>query len=140
MATGHERFSKIISEKKWELITGVKDKLTHLLRLYYYVGGMPRAVSVYSSTKDLAAVRQIQLSLISSYDNDFSKHAPLSLVPRIRLVWNSVVSQLAKENKKFIYGLVREGAGHANMSWLWSGCPMPDCCIRSVAQRRASCL
>jgi len=109
-ATGHERFSKIISEKKWELITGVKDKLTHLLRLYYYVGGMPRVVSVYSSTKDLAAVRQIQLSLISSYDNDFSKHAPLSLVPRIRLVWNSVVSQLAKENKKFIYGLVREGA------------------------------
>lgn len=109
-ATGNDRLSKVISEKKWKLINGVKDKLTRLLRLYYYVGGMPQAVSIYSSAKDLAAVRQVQLSLISSYDNDFSKHAPLSLVPRIRLVWNSVVSQLAKENKKFIYGLVREGA------------------------------
>lgn len=109
-ATGNKRIAKVIAEHKWDIMAGVKDKLTHLLRTYYYVGGMPKAVSTFVNTGDYTAVRRVQMSLIDSYDNDFSKHAPNTLVPRIRLVWNSVVAQLTKENKKFVYGLVREGA------------------------------
>lgn len=109
-ATGNKRLAKVIADQKWDIVAGAKDKLTHLLRTYYYVGGMPKAVSTFINTGDYSAVRREQRSLIDSYDNDFSKHAPSSLVPRIRLVWNSVVAQLTKENKKFVYGLVREGA------------------------------
>lgn len=109
-ATGNKRLAKVIADKKWDIVAGAKDKLTHLLRTYYYVGGMPKAVSTFVNEGDYSAVRRVQTSLIDSYDNDFSKHAPNSLVPRIRLVWNSVVAQLTKENKKFVYGLVRVGA------------------------------
>lgn len=81
-----------------------------MLRRYYYVGGMPEAVSVYFETDDLQEVRTIQQQLLLYYANDFSKHAPKETVPRIQMVWNSIPMQLAKENRKFIYGMVREGA------------------------------
>lgn len=110
LATGNHRLVKIISEKKWDSVKNVKEKISRLLRTYYYVGGMPKCVETFVSTHNYSAVRAVQRALLDSYDNDFSKHAPLHLVPRIRLVWNSVVSQLSKENKKFVYGLVREGA------------------------------
>lgn len=86
------------------------DKLTELLKGYYIVGGMPAAVTKWLDTKDYFAVNKVQKELISAYENDFSKHAPRVLVEKIRHVWNSIPSQLAKENKKFVYGLVREGA------------------------------
>ena len=74
------------------------------------MGGMPEAVRSFSIEKDFNEVRDIQKRILAAYEQDFSKHAPNEIVPKIRMVWNSIPSQLAKENKKFIYGLVREGA------------------------------
>lgn len=59
---------------------------------------------------DFNEVREIQKRILAAYEQDFSKHAPNEIVPKIRMLWNSIPSQLARENKKFIYGLVREGA------------------------------
>lgn len=78
--------------------------------MYTFVGGMPEAVQSFAEDKDFQEVRDIQKRILTAYEQDFSKHAPIELVPKIRMLWNSIPSQLAKENKKFIYGLVREGA------------------------------
>lgn len=80
------------------------------LKQYYFVGGMPEAVQSFAENKDFNEVREIQKRILAAYEQDFSKHAPNEIVPRLRMLWNSIPSQLAKENKKFIYGLVREGA------------------------------
>jgi predicted AAA+ superfamily ATPase len=88
----------------------LQEKFIDLLRQYYYVGGMPEAVQQYVDTGALKDVRAIQKSILKGYELDFSKHAPTEQVERIRLVWNSVPSQLFKENKKFIYGALRKGA------------------------------
>ncbi|MCC8071002.1 MAG: ATP-binding protein [Bacteroidales bacterium] len=109
-AAGESGLSMAIKEKKWPLITSLKEKLTRLLRTYYYIGGMPKVVANFMKDGDFSAARRIQEALLASYENDFSKHAPASLVPRLRLVWHSLVSQLARENKKFLYGLVKTGA------------------------------
>ena len=77
---------------------------------YLFVGGMPEAVQSFAENKDFNEVREIQKRILAAYEQDFSKHAPNEIVPRLRMLWNSIPSQLAKENKKFIYGLVREGA------------------------------
>ena len=87
-----------------------ETRLTNLLKQYLIIGGMPSAVKKWIETKDYFAVDEVQHSIIVAYENDFSKHAPKSLVEKIRYVWDSIPSQLAKENKKFIYGHVREGA------------------------------
>ena len=110
LAMGEERMARLLSDRNWNMIGMVKDKLTTLLKTYYYVGGMPEAVNSYCQYKDFAEVRRIQNNILDTYNNDFSKHAPINEVPRIRMVWNSIASQLAKENKKFIYGMLREGA------------------------------
>ena len=86
------------------------DQLTGLLKQYFIIGGMPAAVQTWIETHDYFAVDDVQQGLIDAYENDFSKHAPRNLVEKIRYVWSSIVSQLAKENKKFVYGLIREGA------------------------------
>jgi predicted AAA+ superfamily ATPase len=86
------------------------EKLTDYLKQYFIIGGMPGAVGAWLETRDYAAVEKRQRDILETYENDFSKHAPRSIVPKLRYLWNSVPSQLAKENKKFIYGLVREGA------------------------------
>ncbi len=86
------------------------DKLTEYLKSYFCVGGMPAAVQKWIDTHDYYAVEKIQRQLLISYEDDFSKHAPRNLIAKIRYVWQSIPAQLAKENKKFIYGLVREGA------------------------------
>jgi predicted AAA+ superfamily ATPase len=88
----------------------ISEKLTDYLKLYFVVGGMPGAVSSWLDTSDYAIVESRQRDILETYENDFSKHAPRSVVPKLRYLWNSVPAQLAKENKKFIYGLVREGA------------------------------
>lgn len=110
LAMGEGRIAKLLSEHEWKTIEMVKDKLTTLLKTYYYVGGMPEAVESYRQRKDFTEVRRIQNNILDTYNNDFSKHAPISEVPRIRMVWSSIAAQLAKENKKFIYGMLREGA------------------------------
>ncbi len=110
LAAGLEELSALTEVKDHALINAFSGKFADMLRRYYYVGGMPEAVSVYFETDDLQEVRTIQQQLLLYYANDFSKHAPKETVPRIQMVWNSIPMQLAKENRKFIYGMVREGA------------------------------
>ena len=109
-ALGEDKLLKLLDNRDWQLISMFKEQFINLLRQYYYVGGMPEVVLSYVNERDLGRVRELQKAILNAYEQDFSKHAPASEVPRIRMVWNSIPSQLAKENKKFIYGLIREGA------------------------------
>ena len=110
MATGKERFAELLDKLDFEMITSFKQTYIDALKQYYFVGGMPEAVQSFAEDKDFNEVRNIQKRILAAYEQDFSKHAPNEIVPKIRMLWNSIPSQLAKENKKFIYGLVREGA------------------------------
>ena len=110
MANGQERFAELIDKRDFQMITSFKLTYIDALKHYYYVGGMPEAVQSFAENKDFNEVREIQRRILMAYEQDFSKHAPNEIVPRLRMIWNSIPSQLAKENKKFIYGLVREGA------------------------------
>ena len=110
MAIGLERFAELIDQKDYQMITSFRQTYVDALKQYYYVGGMPEVVSSFAEEKDFNEVRSIQKRILSAYEQDFSKHAPLEVVPKIRMLWNSIPAQLAKENKKFIYGIIREGA------------------------------
>lgn len=109
-ALGEERFVTMLQSTDTDMVTMFKTKYIDRLREYYYVGGMPETVQNFVLNKDYNKVREIQKNLLNYYQQDFSKHAEISLVPRLNLVWNSIPMQLAKENKKYIYGQVREGA------------------------------
>ena len=109
-ALGEEPLSKVITEQNWTNINLFSSRLKELLKQYYFVGGMPEAVLSFSESRDWKEVREIQNDILESYDRDFSKHAPADIVPRIRQLWQSLPSQLSKENRKFIYGLIKEGA------------------------------
>lgn len=100
----------LLETNELELIKNFKTKFIHYLKQYYFIGGMPEAVSAFVLNNDFTEVRNIQKTILQAYEQDFSKHAPVDIVPRIRLVWNSIPAQLAKENRKFIYGLIKEGA------------------------------
>ena len=91
------------------MITVFKQTYIDALKHNYFVGGMPEAVQSFSENKDFNEVREIQKRIIAAYEQDFSKHAPNEIVPKIRMLWNSVSPQLTRVNKKFIYVLVREG-------------------------------
>lgn len=109
MATTGERFAELLENQDYQMVNAFKQTFIDALKQYYFVGGMPEAVESFVEEKDFNEVRAIQKRILSAYEQDFSKHAPIEIVPKIRMVWNSIPSQLAKENKKFIYGLVREG-------------------------------
>lgn len=109
MATDKERFAQLLGQQDFDMVTSFKQTFIDALKHYYFVGGMPEAVQSFAESKDFHEVRAIQKRILAAYEQDFSKHAPNELVPKIRMLWNSIPSQLAKENKKFIYGLVREG-------------------------------
>ncbi len=110
LANGKEKMEQILNDCDWGLINSLSAEYIDLLRQYYYVGGMPAAVKAYVEGKGLNAVRKEQKQILNDYDKDFSKHAPARVVPRIRMVWQSIVSQLTKENKKFIFGAMKKGA------------------------------
>ena len=110
MVTGNERFRDLLKSRDYRMITTFKRTYIDALKQYYFIGGMPEAVQSFIDDQDFKEVRAIQSRILASYEQDFSKHAPNELVPKIRMLWNSIPSQLAKENKKFIYGLIREGA------------------------------
>ena len=110
LATDNAPLVELLDHLDWPLITTFKSKYIDLLRQYYYIGGMPEAVAAYVERGDFAEVRAIQSALLAAYEQDFSKHAPNNIVPRLRMVWQSIPAQLAKENRKFIYGMLREGA------------------------------
>ncbi|MDR1878572.1 MAG: ATP-binding protein [Bacteroidales bacterium] len=101
---------RALEEKNQSVISIFSEKLKEYLRYYFYVGGMPEVVDAFSQTRDWQLVRRIQNRLLNAYEGDFSKHAPYEMVPRIRMIWQSIPAQLAKENKKFVYGLLKEGA------------------------------
>ena len=109
-ACGEERTVQLIEAKDWDTVSLMREHIIERLRTYYFVGGMPEAVACYCQTCDMAQVQAIQRNILDTYENDFSKHAPAIEVPRIRMVWHSVIGQLAKENRKFIYGMLRHGA------------------------------
>lgn len=110
LAMGEKGIVELMEKREWELVNSFSTKLINYLKYYFYVGGMPEAVAHFSQNRDWNKVRKIQKNILKSYENDFSKHAPKELLPRIKMVWESVASQLAKENKKFIYGVIKEGA------------------------------
>ena len=110
LALGEERFVNLLDSDDLPMITTFKEKYIERLKQYYFIGGMPEVVYDFVQKKDFNKVREIQNNLLNYYQQDFSKHAPNILVPRLNMVWNSIPMQLAKENKKFIYGQLREGA------------------------------
>ncbi|MCD8077635.1 MAG: ATP-binding protein [Lachnospiraceae bacterium] len=109
-ATGNEALCRLLEQQDFEMISNFRDRFIDLLKNYYYVGGMPAAVNAYVRDGNLKEVRRVHQRLISDYEQDFSKHAPRETVPRIQMVWDGIPSQLAKENKKFVYRVLREGA------------------------------
>lgn len=109
-ALGEERFAKLLAAGDTEMMRVFKSKFIERLKEYYFVGGMPEAVLTFVEKKNYQSVRVIQKNLLNYYQQDFSKHAQTNLIPRLNLVWNSIPGQLAKENRKYIYGQVREGA------------------------------
>lgn len=110
MATDQERFAELLEKRDFQMVTTFKQTYIDALKHYYFVGGMPEVVQSFAENKDFNEAREIQKRILMAYEQDFSKHAPNEIVPKIRMIWNSIPSQLAKENKKFIYGLVREGS------------------------------
>lgn len=109
-AIGKGAFVEAIKNKQWELLSSFEADLQRMLRQYFFVGGMPEAVKSFAEDGDMQTVRDIQKNILDAYDKDFSKHVPIAEVPRLRMVWNSICGQLSKENKKFIFGLLKEGA------------------------------
>ena len=107
---GEESLAELLCKKDWSLITAFKTKFIDYLRKYYYVGGMPEAVVEYAESRDYDKVRKIHEQILFTYEQDFSKHAPHNIVPRIRNIWNSVPAQLARESKKFSPGIVQKGS------------------------------
>ena len=110
MALGKDGLVQMLHSMDWDLINSFSSQYIELLRQYYYVGGMPEAVRTFVEEKDYVAVRKVQLGLLESYKKDFSKHPPQEIVKRMILLWNTIPSQLAKENKKFVYTAVRPSA------------------------------
>ena len=121
-AVGEKALIEILNNNDWKLITSYKTRYIERLRQYYYVGGMPEAVLKFTENANFQEVRDIHKQILDAYEQDFSKHAPRDIVPRIRMVWNSIPAQLAKENRKFIYGIIKEGARAKDyelaLSWL----------------------
>ena len=121
-AKGETGLLELLNEKDWEFVKTFRERYQQLLKEYFFVGGMPEVVKHHIQNDNYQTIRGIQLNIIKAYEQDFSKHAPNEIIPRIKMIWNSVVSQLAKENKKFIYGQIKEGARAKDfelaLSWL----------------------
>lgn len=109
-AMGKEQFVELIEKQDFEMIKLFNTKFEDLLKQYTYIGGMPEVVQNFVDNKDFKKVRTIQKRILSSYEKDFSKHIPANTVEKVRMLWNSVPTQLAKDNKKFIYNAIKKGA------------------------------
>lgn len=110
MAMGEKNLAQLLQTKDWNMTTMFAPKFQELLKYYYYVGGMPEAVLSFSQRRDWKEVRAIQKDILNSYQRDMSKHAPSEIIRRMADLWKSLPAQLSKENRKFVYGVVREGA------------------------------
>ena len=109
LAMGKSLLVQQIKGCRWNELSELSHTFIELLRQYYYVGGMPAVVDEYSKKQNLHDVRKIQNQILSDYRRDFSKHIPPDVLPKVNVVWNSIPSQLAKENKKFIYSAIKKG-------------------------------
>lgn len=109
-ANNEDLLRKALEEKRTDLTNNFSSKLITYLRYYYFIGGMPEVVQSFIDNKDFNEVRKIQKEILISYKNDFSKHADSNTSERIGMVWESISSQLAKENKKFVYNAIKTGA------------------------------
>jgi len=110
LAMSENQILEIIDKNDFEMQKVFKERIIDLLRRYCYVGGMPKAVLSFSQEQDYNLVRKIQRNILSDYEGDFSKHIPPEQVKRTRLLWNAIPSQLVKENKKCVYGKIKQGA------------------------------
>ena len=110
LAMNENGLANILENKQFDIMPLFSNKFIEFLRYYFYVGGMPEAVAIFAESRDWKKTRQIHNKILLAYERDFSKHAPKEIFPRIKMAWQSIPSQLAKENKKFMYGLIKEGA------------------------------
>ena len=122
LATGRKSLWETLQSLDWKLVAIFKNEYIEALRQYYFVGGMPEVLSEYVRHHDFIKTRQVQKDLLASYSKDFSKHPPVEEISRINLVWDNIPAQLAKENKKFIYGHLKKGSRakdfESAISWL----------------------
>ncbi|MCR5813455.1 MAG: ATP-binding protein [Desulfovibrio sp.] len=109
-AIGEEGLAELLDNGDELTLKAFHDRFVTALKNYYVVGGMPEAVDVFVKTRDFAEVRQVQKALLDLYEADFGKHIPDVDLPRVRLIWNAIPSQLAKDNRKFFFGQVKKGA------------------------------
>ncbi len=125
VAMGKEQYVELLKKGDFEMATTFKQEYADLLKQYYFLGGMPEVVQAFVDNRDFNEAREIQQRILAAYEQDFSKHAPNEIVPRIRMLWDSIPAQLTKENKKFIYGLIKEGsrAKEYELAMLW----LTDC-------------
>ena len=110
LAVGQAGLAKILEDRIWDVLPVYANRFKEYLRYYFYVGGMPQAVAQFAENRDWERIREIQNSIINTYQSDFSKEAPNNEVSRIQMVWQTIPTQLKKENKKFMYGGIRHGA------------------------------
>jgi predicted AAA+ superfamily ATPase len=124
-ALDEEAILEPLEKNDFELAKAFSGQYTDLLKAYYLVGGMPEAVKTFAAQRDYAAVRQVQRQILDAFDQDYSKHAPAVHIPKIRKLWNSLPAQLSRENKKFVYGIVKQGgrAAEYELALLW----LSDC-------------
>jgi len=107
---GENELASMLKASDWKLITAFKSKYIDYLRKYYYVGGMPESIAVYSEDRDYKNVRKVQKSILTAYNDDFSKHIPSRTLSKVRMVWNNIPRQLSRENKRFSPGLIHKGS------------------------------
>ncbi len=133
MAMGKERYAQELEAGNFDTVTTFKQTYIDMLKYYYFVGGMPEVVLNFSQNTDFVQARKIQEQILAAYEQDFSKHAPNDVVPRIRMLWNSIPAQLSRENKKFVYGLIKEGARakEYELALLW----LKDCGLVHTVHR-----
>ncbi len=125
LAMGKDQFVNLLEKGDFEMAATFKQDYIDLLKYYDYIGGMPEVVQNFVNNRDFNEAREIQGNILAAYEQDFSKHAPNEVVPRIRMLWNSIPAQLTKENKKFIYGIIKDGARAKDyeMALMW----LSDC-------------
>ncbi|MDR1207064.1 MAG: ATP-binding protein [Rickettsiales bacterium] len=123
LALGQNKLFELLQSRDWDLIKVFKDRFIEALKQYFYVGGMPDVIKAFADgNKDYSLARQVQIRILNSYQNDFSKHIPTAHLERVRGLWNSIPMQLAKENKKFVYSEVQKGTSAStyelSLGWL----------------------
>jgi len=133
LAMGARQFADMLEAGDFEMVSAFRQSYIELLKYYYFTGGMPEVVLCFAENRDFAQARYIQQQILAAYEQDFSKHAPNEAVPRIRMLWNSIPAQLSRENKKFIYGLIKNGARarEYELALLW----LSDCGLIHTVRR-----